>query len=151
MTLLMVELFVLALAAMTWAPDTPLGRNLRNWLVDAPVRALDGVSPTKIIIGLIVAVCLIGMAMSAPEFVAMIGFGDLSVVVDAAVIVTLLSGAARLKFAVARTLQLGRNIAARITALVGRSRPRNRRSRRHRPRLPPSSGDADSPGDWAFA
>ena len=103
------------------------------------------------IIGLIVVVCLIGMAMSAPELVAMIGFGDLSLYLDAAVIAMLLSAAAQLKFVVARTMQLGRNIAARITALVSRTRSRNRRSRRDRPRLPPSSGDADPQEDWAFA
>ena len=150
MTVLVVELFVLALAVMTWAPDTPLGRGLRHWLVDAPIRALYRVSPPKIIMGLIVAVCLIGMAMSAPELVALIGFGDLSVVIDATVIVTLLSAAARLKFVIARTAQLGRNFVARIAALSAAIRPRNRRTRQHRPRLPPS-GDGDSAGDWAFA
>jgi hypothetical protein len=149
--LLMTEMFLLALAVVAWAPDTLLGKSLRAWLIEAPVRALSNLSPAKIIVGAVVFVWLIGMALSAPELVALIGFGDLSVYLDAVVIALLISAAARLKFVLGHTLRASQNIAARFIARTNGNSGRDRQPRRHRPKLPQSSDDVDPHGDWAFA
>ena len=149
--LLMIEIFLLALAVVALAPDTPLGKTLRAWLIDAPVRATAKLTPAKIVIGTIVFLCLIGMALSAPELVAMIGFGDLAVYLDAAVIAALVAAAARLRFVLAPTVRLSRNLSARFIGRRNRRKSRNRRSRRHRPLLPPSFDEDDPLGDLVFA
>jgi hypothetical protein len=149
--LVMMEIFLLALAVVALAPDTPLGKTLRVWLIDAPVRAAAKLTPAKIIIGAIVLVCLIGMALSAPELVAMIGFGDLAVYFDAVVIAALVAAATRMRFVLAHTVRLSRNLSARFIARRNRHRSRNRQSRRHRPLLPPSSDEDDPLGDLVFA
>jgi hypothetical protein len=150
--LFLTGLFLLALAAMAWAPETPFGKSLRDWLVEKPAGAIGRLTPAKIVIGLIVAVLLIGMAMSAPEIVAMIGFGDLAVYLDAAVIVSLLAWAARLKFAAQQTVRLGRALSRRLVARRHGNRTRARKTHRHRRKSPPSSDEEAGPfGGWAFA
>ncbi len=149
--LLMVEIFLLALAVVAFAPDTPLGKTLRAWLVDAPVRAAAKLTPAKIVIGAIVFVCLIGMALSAPELVAMIGFGDLAVYLDAAIIAALVAAATRFKFVLAHTMRLNRTLSARFITRRNAHRSRHRRSRRHRPSLPSSSDEDEPLGDLVFA
>lgn len=149
--LLIAEIVLLAFAVVAFMPDAPLGKALRFWLIEAPVRAVDGLSVKKIIVGTIVLICLIGFAMSAPELVALIGFGDLAVYLDAAVIAMLLGAAERLRFVLKPVLRLGRDIAARCAARASGGRARDRQTRRHKPKRPRPSGDADPRGDWVFA
>ena len=149
--LVMMEIFLLALAVVAFAPDTPLGKTLRAWLIDAPVRAAAKLTPANIVIGAIVLVCLIGMAVSAPELVAMIGFGDLAVYFDAVVIAALVAAATRMRFVLAYTVRLSRNLSARFIARRNGHKSRPRQSRRHRPLLPSSSNDDDPLGDLVFA
>lgn len=141
--LLVIETFLLVLAAMAFAPDTPLGKSLHAWLIETPVRATANLTPAKIIVGLIVFVCLIGWAMSAPELVAMIGFSDLAAYLDVAVIAMLLTAIARLRFVLEHTIRLSRNLSARVIARSTRSKARNRQARRQRPKLPPSANEDD--------
>jgi hypothetical protein len=143
--------FIFALAIVAWAPDTPLGKALHNCLVEAPVRIVENMTPKKIVIGAIVLVCLIGFAMSAPELVALIGFGDLAVYMDAAVIAMLLTAAARLKFVLTQVMRFSRTVAARLAIRTNGNGARKRGSRRHRPKLPRPSDDAEPHAGWAFA
>jgi hypothetical protein len=145
--LLMTALFLLALVVVRWAPDTPLAKILRAWLIEAPVGALNDLSPAKVMIGAIVLVCLVGMALSAPEVVAMIGVADLSAYLDAAVIAMLIGAAARVKFVLGSTLRVSRNIFGRSN----RSRAYERQPRRQKSKSPRSSDEVDPHGDWAFA
>jgi hypothetical protein len=68
---LMTVAFMFALAIIAWAPDTPIGKSLRNCLIETPARIVENLTPKKIVIGAIVLVCLIGFAMSAPELAAL--------------------------------------------------------------------------------
>jgi energy-converting hydrogenase Eha subunit C len=149
--LLVMEIFLLALAVMAFAPDTPLGKSLRAWMIEIPARATAKLTPAKIIVGAIVFVFLIGWAMSAPEVVAMIGFGDLAAYLDLAVIAMLLTAIARLKFVLGHTIRLSRTLSARFIARSTRSKARNRQSRRQRPKLPPSADENDPMEGLAFA
>jgi hypothetical protein len=148
--LLVIEVFLLALAVMAFAPDTPLGRSLRAWMIEIPARATAKLTPAKIVVGVIVFVFLIGWAVSAPEIVAMIGFGDLAAYLDVAVIAMLLTAIARVRFVLEHTIRLSRNLSARIIARSTMSNARNRQARRQRPKLPPSADDADPWAGLAF-
>jgi energy-converting hydrogenase Eha subunit C len=149
--LLVMEIFLLALAVMAFAPDTPLGKSLRAWMIEIPARATAKLTPAKIIVGAIVFVFLIGWAMSAPEVVAMIGFSDLAAYLDLAVVAMLLAAIARLKFVLGHTIRLSRTLSARFIARSTRSKARNRQSRRQRPKLPPSADENDPMEGLAFA
>jgi hypothetical protein len=147
---LLTGILLLALAAIALAPDTPLAKTLHAWLIDAPARATANATPARIVIGAIVVLCLIGMAVSAPELVAMIGFGDLATYLDAAVIAMMLTAAERGKSLFERPLGAVRAVSVRMS-LERRVRPRNRENRRRRLKLPLSSADPDAPSGWAFA
>jgi hypothetical protein len=141
----------MALGVIAWAPDTPLGKTLRNWLVEAPARVLNRLTPFKITVGLIVFVWLIGMVLAAPELIPIIGIGDLALYLDATVIVMLLGTAARLKLVLTQTVRLGQEIPGRLIARFKRSQSRSRSPRRHRHGTPPSPDDTASPAGWEFA
>lgn len=145
--LLMTELFLLALVVVGWAPDTPLGKTLHAWFIEAPARALNNLSPAKVIVGSIVLVFLIALALSAPELVAIMGLGDLYLYLDAAVIAMLIGAAARVKFVLGHALHVSRNIVARWN----RSGAYDRQPRQQKSKLPRSSDEVDPHGDWAFA
>jgi len=149
--LLVMEIFLLVLAVMAFAPETPLAKSLRAWLVETPVRATADLTPAKIIVGLIVSVCLIGWAISAPELVAMVGFADLAAYLDVAVIAMLLTAITRLRFVLQHTIRLSRTLSARVIARSTRGKARHRQARRHRPKLPPSADEDDPLGGLAFA
>jgi hypothetical protein len=150
--LLITAAFFTALVVIACAPDTPLGKALRNLLVDVPARMLNRLTPFEVTIGLIVFAWLIAMALVAPELIAMVGgIGDLAICLDAAVLVMLLGTMTRLKLVITQTVRLGRAIGARLDALSSRSRAGHRSSRQRRLRGAPSSDDADSPSSWAFA
>jgi hypothetical protein len=148
--LLMMEIFLLALAVMAFAPDTPIGKSLRAWMIEIPARATGKLTPAKIIVGVIVFVFLIGWAMSAPELVAMIGFGDLAAYLDFAAVAMLLAAVARLKFVLGHTIRLSRTLSARFISRSTRRKARNRRARRPRPKLPPSADEDDPLEGLAF-
>jgi len=149
--LLVTELLVLAFVAAVWAPDTPLGKNLRTVLIEAPAQALKRATPLKIIVGLIVFLGLVAFVLGAPEIVAMIGLGDLSIYLDFTVVVILLSVVARLKSTVIHTVGLSRAVVARVIARANRTKARNRRPRMSRPKLPSSTDENAPHWAWAFA
>jgi hypothetical protein len=149
--LLVIEIFILALAVMAFAPDTPLGKSLHAWMVEAPVRAAAKLTPAKIIIGTIVLVCLIGWTMSAPELVLMIGFGDLAAYLDIAVVAMLLTTIGRLRFVLEHTVRLSQNLSARVIAGLAGSRAGGRQARRQRSKLLPSADEDNPVGSLAFA
>ena len=148
------EILVLALIVITLAPETPLAKSLRFWLVERPADRLSEVTPMKIIVGLIVVACLV-VLMAEPATFTIISIADLSAslsaYLDAAIIVSLIGAAARLKVTLTEVNRLSRIVRTRFSARFGRHRVRNRRLRVRRPKVRPSSGDADPPGDWVFA
>jgi hypothetical protein len=149
--LLVTAIFLLALAVMAFAPDTPCGKSLRAWMIEFPARKTAELTPAKIIVGLIVFVFLIASALYAPELVAMIGFGDLAAYLDFVVLAMLLTAVARLRFVLERTIRLSRTLSERVIARSMRSKSRNRQARRQRPKLP-APADEDHPlAGWAFA
>jgi len=77
----------------------------------------------------------------------MIGVGDLSLYLDAAVIAMLISAAARVKFVLGYTLRVSRN----IVGCLNRSRAYHRQLRQQKSTLPRPSDEVDPHGDWAFA
>jgi hypothetical protein len=120
-------------------------------MIEIPARKTANLTPAKIVVGLIVLVFLVGWAMSAPEVVAMIGFGDLAAYLDLAVIAMLMTAVARLKFVLEHTIRLSRNLSARVVARSAKSMARNRQARRQRPKLPPSADEDGHLGGLAFA
>src|SRR6516225_7862964 len=112
--LLMIELFLLTFAVIALAPDTTLGEALRVWLIETPARALSRLTILKAVVGLIVIACLIGWAVSAPELVAMVGVGDMSLYLDAAVIAMLVSAITRLKFVLTQAIRVGQKLRSML-------------------------------------
>jgi hypothetical protein len=149
--LLTAGVLVLSLIIMALAPDIPITKALRFWLIEAPAAVLGKLTPMKLIVGLIVLVALVAWSMSAPEIVAMIGLGDLSAYLDAAVIMALLGATARLKFALSRAVRLVQTLMTFRAKLFGASRARSRQLRpRHSRSLPPRADD-EPHRPWAFA
>ena len=148
---LIAEMLILSLAAMAFAPDIPVSKALRHWLIEAPANALNKLTPMKLIVGLIVLVGLVAWAMSAPEIVAMIGIGDLSAYLDAVAIMALMGAAARLKFVLSEAVRLARAVVGYRAKPFKANRARSRQSRAHRSRLFPSRADDEPHGAWAFA
>ena len=149
--LLMIELFLLTFAVIALAPDTTLGEALRVWLIETPARALSRLTILKAVVGLIVIACLIGWAVSAPELVAMVGVGDMSLYLDAAVIAMLVSAITRLKFVLTQAIRVGQKVTEHVVGRSNRNGARDRRPRQRRRKPPRSSDDVDPLEDWAFA
>jgi hypothetical protein len=145
------EMLILSLVVMTFAPDIPISRALRHWLIEAPANALSKLTPMKLIVGLIVLVFLVGWAMSAPEIVAMIGIGDLSAYLDAVVIMALMGAATRLKFVLSEAVRHARTAVTNEGKLLSANRARNRQPRLRRSRSFPSRADDEPHAAWAFA
>ncbi len=148
---LIAEMLILALVIMAVAPNIPIARTLRHWLIEAPAIALSKLTPLKLIVGLIVLACLVGWAMSAPEIVAMIGIGDLSAYLDAVVIMALLGAVARLKFVLSEAVRLAQTVVTKRARLFTANRARSRQPRLRRSRSFPSRADDEPHGAWAFA
>src|ERR1700754_875380 len=99
-------MLILSLAVMDFAPDIPISKALRHWLIEAPANALNKLTPMKLVVGLIVLVGLVAWAMSAPEIVTMISIGDLPAYLDAVAVMALMGAAARLKFVLSEAVRL---------------------------------------------
>jgi cobalamin biosynthesis protein CobD/CbiB len=148
--LIAAELLLLALCAALWAPDTPIGKSLRVVLIDRPAKTLNRATPLKVIVGLIVFLALVAFIISAPELVAIMGLGDLSIYLDFTIISILMSAAVRLKSVFAYAIRLVRGIAARDIPRWKRAGPRNRLSHPRRPQSPPSDDESGPEWGWAF-
>lgn len=148
---LVTEMLLLSLVVMAFAPDIPIAKALRSWLIEMPASALNKLTPTKLIVGLIVLVLLVAWAMSAPEIVAMIGIGDLSAYLDAVVIMALMGAAARLKFALSQVVRLARAAVTQQAKPFSTNRSRSRQPRLRRSRSFSSRSDDEPSGAWAFA
>jgi hypothetical protein len=148
--LIVAELLLLALCAVLWAPDTPIGKSLRVVLIDRPAKMLSRATPLKVIVGLIVLLSLLVFIIGAPELVAIMGVSDLSIYLDITIISILMSTAVRLKSVLANAIRLVRGIAARDTPQWKRMGPRNRLSHPRRPKSPPSDDEGGADWGWAF-
>jgi cobalamin biosynthesis protein CobD/CbiB len=148
--LIAAELLLLALCAVLWAPNTPIGKSLRLVLIDRPAKTLSRATPLKVIVGLIVLLALVGFIISAPELVAIMGLSDLSIYLDITIISILMSTAVRLKSVLTYAIRLVRGIAARDIPQRKRAGPRNRLSHPRRPKLPRSDGEGGAEWGWAF-
>jgi cobalamin biosynthesis protein CobD/CbiB len=148
--LIAVELLLMALFVVLFAPDTPIGKSLRVMLIDAPAKTLSRATPRKVIIGLIVFLALVIFIISAPELVAIMGLSDLSIYLDITIISILMNTAIRLKSVLAYAIRLVRGIATRDIPQRKRARSRNRLSHPRRPKSPPSDDEGGAEWGWAF-
>jgi len=149
--MLMLELLSLALAAAVFAPDTPLGKSFRAALIDAPAKALARTTKLKMITWLIVAVIMVAILLSAPEYFAMMGGADLWIYFDITVVTMLVSSAVRLKSGALQIIRMSRAMAAGVAARSTRMRGRSRHPRQRRAKLAPSSDEGEPQWDWAIA
>ena len=139
-TLGLVFLFVLAALG-----DRAVGgRAVRRWLVEAPARALQATTPGRALIRAVAILALVAMVVSAPEFAAFIGFGDLLILLDVAVLALLIGAWEQVRAAA--------SVARRAVdaILVPQRRGAARRRSPRRPRRRPTPTD-DAEGAWAFA
>lgn len=144
-----VGVFLLVLAVAAASGNTPLGKHLRVLLLEAPARVLNGMTPRRVAIGSVVILCLMAMVLFAPEWVAMIGLGDLSMYFDITIVALLLSAVSRSKSMAAYATRLGRVIASRFYMRFGGPTARSRHARLRKPKLPKAS-DEDGAG-WQGA
>jgi hypothetical protein len=147
--LILVGIFLLALAVRFAAGDTPLGMYLHALLIETPARVLSGMSRRRAIIGSIAILCLMAMVFFAPGWVAMIGMGDLFTYFDITIIALLLSAVARSKSVVAHVTRVCRVIATRFHARFVRPTARSRSVRLRKPKSP-TVPDEDGAG-WQGA
>lgn len=156
MTLILLALLALV-GIMGAFPDTPVGRELRRWLVETPARALARFSPRRLIgpallavIGLMLfllfeAEGLRLVAMALPEVVGWAVMFDVTVTVDLLAALLVVSGGARLR-PVADRLRRMTTGAVRIFSAARRRAARAIRSAAARR---PSPSRKDDPEPWA--
>jgi cobalamin biosynthesis protein CobD/CbiB len=149
--LIVAELLLMALCTALWAPDTLIGKSLRDVLIDLPAKTLSRATPLKVIVGLLVFLALVAFTFSAPELVAIMGLGDLSIYLDFTIFSILMSTAIRLKSVLAYAIRLVRRTAALGIPQRKRVGSRDRLSHPRRPRSPPSDDEDDAEWGWAFA
>jgi hypothetical protein len=149
--LIAAELLLLALCAVLWAPDTPIGKSLRGVLIDNPAKMLSRATLLKVIIGLIVVLTVVVFIFGAPELVALMGLSDLYFYLDVTLISILTSTAVRSKSMLAAAIRLVLGVAARRISQWKRAGPRSRLSRPRRPKSPPTDDEGDAGWGWAFA
>jgi hypothetical protein len=147
--LIAAELLLLAVCAALWAPDTPIGKAVRVVLIDRPAETLSRATPLKVIVGLIVFLALVVFIVSAPEFVAIMGLGDLSIYLNFTIISMLVSTGVRLKSLLAYAIRLFRGIAPSRIRQRERVGPRNRLAHPRRPKSPPSDDEGGAEWGWA--
>jgi hypothetical protein len=143
-------MFLLALAVAVASGDTPLGKYLHALLIETPARVLSGMTSRRAIIGSIVILCLMAMVFFAPEWVAMVGMGDLFMYFDITIVALLLSTVARSKSVVTSVTRLSRVIASRLHTRFGRPMARSRRVRLRKPKLPKAPDEDGAIWQWAF-
>jgi hypothetical protein len=148
---LMVEVLVLSFAAAVYAPNTPLGKMVRAALIEAPVKVLKRATPLKVIAGLIVFLIFVAFMFGAPEWIALMGAGDLWIYLDITVVTMLVGSAARLKYVAIQAIQVSRAIVAGAVTRFNRIGAYGRRLRLRRPKLPLSSDETGPEWDWAIA
>jgi hypothetical protein len=147
-------LLLLAYVAAVLAPDTKWGEILREGLIDFPARVLNGLTPQRTIIGLIVFLIVVGTLSGAsfgsPEWLAF-GFADLSFYIDIAVMAMLMRATVRLKPIIMHTKRSSQSIAARLTLLLRRTGTPHRRPHARRAKPPSSTDESEPASGWAFA
>ena len=153
-------LLCLALAIAGLCPETPIGRLLKDLLIDAPARKLAGVRRSHVVIALaIVALAAVlilgggheGMFLAAgyvPEGIAWVAAFDIATYLDVFALVWLAAATVRLravwrftKAALRQAAQAGRRLGMRIAG-------RERTQRKARTSSPPPNDD-DGRRLWA--
>ena len=143
------ELLLLALCVAHWAPGTRIGKFVRTILIDRPAEAFSRTTPLKVIVWIAVFAIAVAIAISAPEWVALFGFGDLVAYLDVGVILLLASAVERSRVPFARAVGFARRTGAHLVSRWNRGRRRSRLSRPNRPKAPP--GDDEGPAGWGWA
>lgn len=144
--IIVVSALLLAMATIAIAPDLPISRKFRSWLVDRPVRWLADASPAKIALKLSSFLLLIVLAVAAPELVMLSGALADAAMVEVLLAVWLAATFGGLRGAWRRVLHLASRAASlmrRTTLALRRARPRTRRKPAER--QPPDHDDASRP------
>jgi hypothetical protein len=155
-------LLCLALAIAGLAPETPIGRVLKELLIDAPARKLARIRRSHVLIAVsIVAMAAVliliggreGMYLVGgyvPEGIAWVAAFDIATYLDVFAVIWLAAATVRLR-AVWTFAKTALRRAARGPAwLVSRIAARGRRVRKARPSSRPGNDD-DGGWAWAFA
>ena len=145
----MAELLLLALCLACWVPDTAIGKSLRTILIERPAEVLSRTTPLKAIVWVVVFAIALAIAFSAPEWVALFGFGDLMIYLDVGVILLLVSAVERARVPLARAVGFARRTHANLVLRWNRGRRRSRPSRPECQKAPP--GDDEDPAGWGWA
>lgn len=140
-------LFLFAFAMVALAPETHLGKMLRQALVAAPAQMLNG-GPIKLLAAAFVLVGVLGFAFAAPELIALVGVADLALYLDVMAVALIVGAIAQFRGFGSTALRWARRylLGPAIRLRPGRGR---------RPRSPvrkPRSDDDDGPfGAWTLA
>lgn len=137
--------------AAVLAPESHFGKGFQRLFVDRPARLLSR-GPAKIIVAAVVMVALIAIAAAAPEIVALVGLGDLSIYLDLVVVSVVLGAAKGFRTASLSLVPALRRCVASLLAMplpLGRQNSRVPRVRR--PQRPKPDDDAAPWEAWAIA
>lgn len=144
-------LLAFAFLLVALAPDSEMGRTLRNALVDRPARLLNG-GPLKVFVAIIVLAGLVAFVLGAPELVALIGMTDLTVYLDLVVLSFIVGAVSNLKGAMRAGGQLAKRGANAVMLAPARLQRLPRRVRRARkPRQPVADDDGQAWDAWVAA
>lgn len=147
----MIVLTCAALCAFLMAslrPDTPGRRLLHEWLVEAPARVLNR-GWLVALASIIATGMMAGLAVAAPEMIAIFGAVDLALMVEVSVLVMLTSGVSRIRHVLSVLASAPRRAARGLRRVVATAHGRARRPVRP-PRSPANDADAD-PEAWRLA
>lgn len=138
-------LVVCGVMTLGLAPGSPLGRLLRQGLVEAPAAWLNAAKPRRVLIGAIAILVLAGFALGAPELLPFVGMVDLTALADLTLLVLVAGGLKPIRRAAEAVLRVLRGSNGPAVA----RRANGRAVRPRRSRTAPRSDDP-APG-WAFA
>ena len=150
---------LLLIGAMVLYPDTPAGRVLRRWLVEAPANALSSLRPRRlvgpavlVVIGAVLfllfeAEGLRLFAMLLPEAVGWLALFDAALALDAAALL-LLAGGSRVKPVLARLNALARKVLTLPPAVARRAARAIRTAAARRPKTPRRDDPEPTVWNW---
>jgi hypothetical protein len=129
------------------APETPVGRVLHRWLVDAPARFCNRVSLPRLVFAAVLVLALYSIGMAFTSEIALLAAIDVATYAEIVAALWLAATRVRIKVMAGQAWSGASSVARRIAARAVHVRaPRQRK-----PRRPTPSDDGEGWGALAFA
>ena len=150
-------LLMAVIGTMAFFPDTAIAKWLQHNLVERPAAWLSSLSPTRILMGIVIAPVFVMLVLAAPELLPLIAtMGDAAMMAEVFLLIWVASVSNSFKGLWKRVCVLcmvALRLLRRTRSLFQRSSRSRKRRKRPGAGRPPSGGRSeDEPGHvWALA